>query len=318
MRIGNIPVVNNFVLAPMAGITSYPFRLICKEHQCGLVFSEMISAKGLIRNPGEYYKGLLYVSEEERPVAVQLFGSDPETMAEAAALVREAGADIVDINMGCPVPKIIKNRAGAWLMKEPELATRIMERTVQSVDIPVTVKMRKGWEERQEGALDLAERARAAGVAAVSLHGRTVEQYYSGEADWDIIKEVKKKLNIPVIGNGDVFSPGDAARMFEYTGCDGIMIGRAARGNPWIFSRLNTWREGRDFSEEPPLEEKVKTLLYHLELMINLKGEVRAIKEMRRHTGWYLKGVRGAGKARERINRIRTREDFVQEIWSLL
>lgn len=312
MKIGEVKLDNNIILAPMAGITDHPFRLLCKEQGCGLVYSEMISARGFLNGPEKYLKGLFFFSEEERPVSVQFFGSDPEIMGLASGKARDVGADIIDINMGCPVRKILKNGEGARLMREPLKAARIMEKVAGSVDIPVTVKMRKGWESENYGALELARMARESGIAAVTIHGRTVEQGFGGKADWDIIKKVKENVDITVIGNGDIFSPGDAEKMLKTTGCDGIMIGRGIKGNPWLISRIRgRLLEGKNVPE-PTLEEKIKMALRHLELLVEFKGERIAVREMRKHAGWYLKELDGAALAREEINKAVNKEEMVK------
>ncbi len=318
MDIGKVITGNKLVLAPMAGITDYPFRSICKQHECGLLFSEMVSARGLLNGPEEYLRSYLYIGGDDRPLSVQLFGSDPDTISRGAVVARNAGADIIDINMGCSVPKILKNRAGAWLMRDTDLASRVMERTVKKVDVPVTVKFRRGWEALNiDAAVDIAAAAEKVGVAAVSVHGRTVEQRFSGEADWGIIKKIKTRVSIPVIGNGDVCSPGDAVNMLNYTGCEGVMIGRAARGNPWIFSRTQSVLQGRE-KVEPSAEEKIYKLLHHLKLLVEFKGEITGVKEMRRHAKWYLKGIRNANRVKQNLNRINNREEFKSEVLSLL
>lgn len=291
------------ILAPMAGITDLPFRLLCKRFGAALVYTEMISAKGLIynnKNTGE----MLQMHEEEKPCAVQLFGSEPEVIAEAAYKIQGMGMKLIDINMGCPAPKIVKNGEGSALMRNPELVYKIVHKVSSRIDIPVTVKIRKGFDLNNCNAVEVALAAEQGGAAAVCVHGRTRTEYYSGEADWDIIKEVKKSLRIPVIGNGDVKSLEDAEKMMELTGCDSVMIGRAACGSPWVFS-----------GKTPSLEEKMSIALEHAKLLADYKGEYIGIREMRKHLSWYLKGINGAAKLKVRINTAETLEDIKKIIY---
>ena len=302
MNIGTISLKNNVFLAPMAGITDLPFRLICKENGCGLVFSEMVSAKGL------YYKDkntekLLETHKDERPIAIQIFGSDPDIMAQSAKQIEEAGADIIDINMGCPTPKIVKNGDGAALMRNPALAGEIIGAVSKSVNIPVTVKIRKGWDESTVNACELAVLAEKNGAKAITVHGRTRDQFYSGKADWNIIKEVKEAVRIPVIGNGDIKDPEDAEKMLDYTGCDAVMIGRAARGNPWIFKNILYYLEKGELLPEPSYEEKIKNAISHTKMLIEYKGEHLGVREARKHIAGYVKGLRGSAAIKDRINR---------------
>ena len=303
LKIGDINLESPFLLAPLAGITDAPMRRICKNQGAALVYSEMISAKGL------WYKDrnterLLYMYEEEGPVALQLFGSEPEIMSVAAAKLEERRNVILDVNMGCPVPKVVKNGEGSALLKNPELAGRIIEAMVRETGKPVTAKIRMGWDDNSVNAVEVAKILEQAGASAVAVHGRTREQYYTGKADWDIIREVKQAVNIPVIGNGDIFSGQDAFDMMEQTGCDFVMIARGALGNPWIFAEAKALWEGRKLPKEPDANEKREMLEKHFCDLLELKGEYAAVREMRKHTGWYLKGMPGAAAMRRKINQI--------------
>lgn len=301
MKIGNLELQNNVFLAPMAGVTDLPFRLLCKEMGCGLVYSEMVSAKGILyenRNTTE----LLQIAAEERPAAVQLFGSDPEILGAMAKKIEPYPIDIIDVNMGCPAPKIVKNGEGSCLMKTPELVGKIVKSLVESQSKPVTIKFRKGFDDAHINAVEIAKIAEANGAAAVAVHGRTREQYYSGKADWDIIKAVKAAVDIPVIGNGDIFTPQDAANLLDHTGCDAIMVGRGAQGNPWIFKRILHYLETGELLPEPTAEERVEKALRHARMLIEYKGEYIGIREMRKHIAWYMKGLPGAAELRGRLN----------------
>lgn len=313
MQIGKIKLVNPVILAPMAGVTDLPFRLLAKEMDCGLVYSEMVSDKGLL------YKNchtldMLKIDERERPVAMQIFGSEPASMASAAQFVEQAGTDIVDINMGCPTPKIVKNGSGAALMCQPELAYRIMKSVVEAVSIPVTVKFRKGWNHTSINAVEMAKLAEKAGIAAVAVHGRTREQFYSGDADWEIIRQVKESVGIPVIGNGDIRSPYDAQKMLAQTGCDGLMIGRGAQGNPWIFRQVARYLTTGEILPPPTSEERLLLMLRHLDMLIEHKGEYLGIREMRRHGAWYTKGLHHSSELRLKFNNAVCKEDFVSAL----
>jgi tRNA-dihydrouridine synthase B len=316
MKIGNIELTSNVVLAPMAGVTDLAFRLLVKEMGCALVYSEMVSNKGLLYN-NVHTVDLLATDERERPLAMQIFGSEPESMAEAAKMVVASGADIVDINMGCPTPKIVKNGDGSALMRQPELAYRIIKSVVQAVKVPVTVKFRKGWDEASVNAVEIAILAEKAGAAAVAVHGRTREQFYAGQADWNIIKAVKDSVGIPVIGNGDVRTPQDAERMLEFTGCDGVMIGRMAEGNPWIFRQVISYLQTGKAIEPPALDERLSVMERHLEMLLSYKGEYIGIREMRKHGAWYTKGLPHAAELRLKFNQASTKQDFLAILESI-
>lgn len=310
MQIGTVKLANRIVAAPMAGVTDKAFRLLLRRMGCGLIVTEMVSAKALQYSNKETFR-ILDLTGEEGPIAVQLFGSDPWVMAQGAQLAVENGAAIVDINMGCPTPKIVKNGEGAALMKDIPLAARITSAVVKAVDVPVTVKMRKGWNEDMVNAVELALAVEGAGAAAVAVHGRTRNQFYSGTADWNTIADVKQAVTIPVIGNGDIRNPEDAQRMLDETGCDGVMIGRAAMGNPWIFSRTIAYVEEGRILPEPDWQERLDMAIEHLGLVVGFKGEKTGLLEMRKHLAWYTKGFRGAARIRDSINKTDSLEDLV-------
>ena len=291
------------ILAPMAGITDLPFRLLCKEQGCDVMVTEMISAKAL------YYGNkntipLLQTEKEEQPLGVQIFGSDPELMGQMAHKLEEQKFAFIDINMGCPVPKIVNNHEGSALMLQPELAGQIVKAVSEAVSLPVTVKFRLGFDDDRKNAVSFARILEDNGAAAVAVHGRTREQYYSGTADWDMIRQVKENVSIPVIANGDVFSGEDALAIREQTGCDGIMVGRGAKGNPWIFREIRAALEGKPIPDRPEPEEVIAMILRHAKLSIQYKGEFTGIREMRKHTAWYTAGMRGASKLRDDVNQV--------------
>ena len=310
MKIGNIEIKNSVALAPMAGVTDLPFRILCKEFGCGLLYTEMVSAKAILYK-NKNTEPLLETNSAENPIAVQLFGSDPEIMGDMAAkLCAERSFDIIDVNMGCPVPKIVNNHEGSALMKNPKLAGEILRNIVSKVDRPVTVKIRKGFDEKNVNAVTVAKEAEAAGVSAIAVHGRTREQYYSGKADWDAV-------SIPVIGNGDIRGIDDAKRMYEETGCDGIMIGRAARGNPWIFRDIADYFEKGIINERPDTEEVKKMILRHAGLLIKYKGEYTGIREMRKHVAWYTAGMPHSAMIRNKVNQTESLAELRELVESL-
>lgn len=304
------------ILAPMAGITDLPFRLLCKEQGCDVLVTEMISAKAL------YYGNkntipLMQKKECEHPIGIQIFGSDPELMAQMSKKIEPMGFDYIDINMGCPVPKIVNNREGSSLMQQPEIAGKIVKEISQAVDLPVTVKIRAGFDKDHKNAPKFAAYLEQNGAAAIAVHGRTREQYYSGRADWDIIKEVKQNVRIPVIGNGDISSGQDAIKMLEHTGCDGIMIGRAAKGNPWIFREVKAALLNQPVPKRPDEREILDMLLYHAQLNIQYKGEFTGIREMRKHAAWYTTGLHGSAKFRDAVNQITNYQELEDLVMSL-
>ena len=303
LKIGNVRLENPYILAPMAGVTDLPFRLLCKEMGAGLICMEMVSAKAISFHNKNTEK-LMEIEEQERPVSMQLFGSDPDLIAEMAVQIEERPFDILDLNMGCPVPKVVNNGEGSALMKNPHLAAEIVRKTSRAIQKPLTVKIRKGFDEEHVNAVEMAKYLEDAGAAAIAVHGRTREQYYAGKADWEIIRQVKEAVSIPVIGNGDVTSPERADAMVKETGCDGVMIARGAQGNPWIFSEMIEHERTGKIPSRPTNEEIRKMMLRHAKLQLQYKGEYLGIREMRKHVAWYTKGLPGSAKLREEINRV--------------
>lgn len=310
-KIGHLVIENQLILAPMAGVSNSPFRRLSRDFGAGLVYAEMVSDKGLMYD-NERTKKLLYMTDEEKPMAQQIFGSDLETMVQAALYIdKNSNCDIIDINMGCPVPKVaIKAQAGASLMKNPDLIYEIVSEIVKKVSKPVTVKIRSGWDNQSVNAVLVAKRIEEAGASAITVHARTRSQGYSGHADLDVIKAVKEAVKIPVIGNGDVIDGPSAKYMLEYTGCDAVMIGRGALGNPWIFREINAYLKDGTIFEKPSHEELKEMMLQHLDSLVELKGERTAVLEMRSHGPWYLKGIEHASHLRKQLSQARTRDEF--------
>lgn len=309
LQIGNVTLENNLVLGPMAGVTDLPFRLLCKEQGAGLLCMEMVSAKGIYYN-NKNTEQLLAIDEREHPVSLQLFGSDPEIMSEMAKKIEERPFDILDINMGCPVPKVVNNGDGSALMKNLVLAGKIIEKTARAIKKPVTVKIRKGFDDAHINAVEMAKVAEASGAAAIAVHGRTREQYYSGRADWDIIRQVKEAVKIPVIGNGDILTPEDAIRIEEQTGCDGFMIARGAQGNPWIFAQILHYFKTGEHLPKPTAEEMVQMMLRHAKMQLAFKGDYTGIREIRKHAAWYTAGYPNAARLRSAINEVESYEQL--------
>lgn len=310
MEIGNIKIPNKIVLAPMAGITDKAFRLIARKFGCGLVYTEMISAKALtyknIRT-----KSLLDLEGEEQPISVQLFGSEPEVMAEAAAIAEKEGAQIIDINMGCPVPKVVKNSEGSALLEKPELACRIVKAMKEAVAVPITVKIRSGFRPENIIAVEFAIKLAEAGASAIAVHARTRDQYYSGKSDWQVIKKVKEEIKISVIGSGDIWIPQDAKRMLDETGCDAVMLGRGVLGNPWLISNIRKYLDGAEITY-PTARDRITSAIEHLDLTIQYKGEEIGVREMRKHLAWYLKGLPCTAAVKEGIFKAKTRCEVLE------
>lgn len=309
MKIGNVVLENNVILAPMAGVSDLPFRLLCKEQGVGLTSSEMVSAKAISFH-NKNTEALLETAPQERPVSLQLFGSDPDIISEMAAYIEARPFDILDINMGCPVPKVAGNGEGSALMRNPKLVEEIISKTASRIKKPVTVKIRKGFNEQEVNAVEIARIAEASGAAAVAVHGRTREQYYSGTADWDIIRQVKEAVKIPVIGNGDVTSPQKAKQLMDETGCDGVMVGRAAQGNPWIFKEITHYLATGELLPRPEKAEVRDMMLRHARMQIEYKGEYIGMREMRKHVSWYTAGYPNSAKLRGVINAVESYEEL--------
>ena len=305
LKIGNVTLRNNLILAPMAGVTDFPYRVLCCEQGAGLLCTEMISAKAILYE-NKNTESLLTISPQEKPVAVQLFGSDPEIISQMAARIEERLFDILDLNMGCPVPKIVNNGVGSALLRNPRLIGEIIEKTVRAIRKPVTVKIRKGYTAEEVNAVEIAHIAEESGASAITVHGRTRSQFYSGKADWEIIAAVKDAVRIPVIGNGDVVDGESAAALFEQAACDGVMIGRAVRGNPWIFRQISAYLTDESVIHKPPVDEIVAMIKRHTDLMMQHKGEYTALREMRKHVAWYTTGLPHSAELRRRICEITT------------
>ncbi len=309
ITIGNVKLKNNLVLAPMAGVSDLPFRMLCAQMGAGLVCMEMVSAKAILYK-NKNTKALMQIDPSERPVSLQLFGSDPEILGEITAQVSQGDYDLIDFNMGCPMPKIVNNQEGSALMKDPHLVEKILSKMVKASKKPVTVKFRKGFDEDHINAVEIAKIAQSCGVAAVAVHGRTREQYYSGKADWEIIRQVKEAVSIPVFGNGDITCGEDLRQMREQTGCDGFLIGRAARGNPWIFSQLLEWERTGQMPPKPSGQEVAQMILRHARMQVEVKGEYTAVRELRKHAAWYTTGYPNSAQLRARINEVTSYEEL--------
>ena len=313
LTIGNVTLENNVILAPMAGVTDLPFRLLCKEQGVGLNCMEMVSAKAIYYN-NKNTENLLEIHPDETPVSLQLFGSDPDIISEMAKRIEERPFAILDINMGCPVPKVVNNGEGSALMKNPKLVEEILTKLVKAINKPVTIKIRKGFNEETVNAVEIARIAEDCGVAAVAVHGRTREQYYSGKADWDIIAAVKDAVKIPVIGNGDVVDAASAKALQEHTGCDGIMVGRAAQGNPWIFKEITTYLETGELLPKPTPQQVKEVVIRHAMLQLEYKGEYTGVREMRKHLSWYTAGYPNSARFRQMINSMESMDELLQSV----
>jgi len=311
LKIGNVTLKNNLILAPMAGVTNLPFRIICEKFEPGMVCTEMASSKAMFHND-QKTKRLLNTEGEKRPISFQIFGSDEETMGYSAKVLSKS-ADIIDINMGCPAPKVVKNGDGSKLLLDLEQAKKVMEAVVRNSEVPVTVKIRKGWDKEHVVAKEVAKIAEEVGISAITIHGRTRSEFYSGKADWEIIKEIKQSVNIPVIGNGDVVDEETAYQMFEQTGVDGIMIGRGAFGNPWIFRNIKHFLETGEKLPQPTNEEKLEIMKQHIELAVQEKGDI-AVKELRKHIAWYTKNLKNSSEFRNSINVIEDKQELINRL----
>lgn len=305
MKIGDLRINNPLFLAPMAGITDLAFRMLCREQGCGVVYTEMVSAKGLFYG-SERTEELMEINPNEHPIGIQIFGSDPLIMAQMVEKISDTDADLIDINMGCPAPKIVKNGEGSALMRNPQLVKKIVSEVSRASSKPITIKIRKGWDDKSVNAVDIALIAEEAGAAAITVHGRTREQFYAGVADWDIIREVKSRLSIPVIGNGDIFTPQAAFDMTKQTNCDGIMIARGAQGNPWLFRDIISYMDKGEIPIQPEPNEKIETALRHLKIIVGQKDERLGVCEMRKHIAWYLKGLKDSSRIKRLINTLTT------------
>jgi nifR3 family TIM-barrel protein len=316
LQIGGVTLENNIILAPMAGVTDLPFRLLCSEQGAGLTCMEMVSAKAILYK-NKNTDSLMEIHPDEGPTSLQLFGSDPKILSEMAKRIEERPFSILDINMGCPVPKVVNNGEGSALMKNPKLVGEIIAAVVKAIRKPVTVKIRKGFDEAHVNAVEIAKIAEASGASAVAVHGRTREQYYAGEADWDIIARVKAAVKIPVIGNGDVTDGASAQKMLQTTGCDGIMVGRAARGNPWLFRQVIVYLADGTILQKPELEEVKATILRHAALQLETKGEYTGIREMRKHVSWYTAGYPNSARLRQNVNLVESFEELRELVLSM-
>ena len=313
LRIGDVTLENNCILAPMAGVSDLPFRLLCKEQGVGLICMEMVSAKAIYYN-NRNTEELMAIHPDEMPVSLQLFGSDPDIIADMAKRIEEKPFAVLDINMGCPVPKVVNNGEGSALMKNPKLVEEILTKLVKAIQKPVTVKIRKGFNDNSVNAVEIARIAESCGVAAVAVHGRTREQYYSGKADWDIIGAVKDAVKIPVIGNGDVVDAYSAKALLEQTGCDGVMIGRAAQGNPWIFREVVSFLETGEIPPKPTAEQVKETVIRHAKLQLEYKGEYTGVREMRKHLSWYTAGYPNSARFRQMINSMESMDQLIASV----